>query len=468
MGFKSLVFSLLLGVAATGFFPASASAAERLVGAGQTYTTISAAIEAAADGDVIRIKDSATYAELLTINKRVDIVADANQSPTILHPDPEATSYGIAVVAGAAGGRLGSLDGGQIIINRGLAPTYATTSRMAVSIDGIGAGEEYNVENVYITGYTTGAITAGTVTAGVNGTLNIEKIVIDGGNSPDMLDGATKDGIRIHGRNNHNGIFNITGIEVKNITRNALLVNHTSTAELHNVTINLVSCDLVSLSGGGAVNIGNAGGLRFTMDNCFLLGGGYQNSWGAMRFGTNPARGDTSATLTLTNSVLAVWPGTGTAHVFGMNSAGYADNATLTIDHCDLINQLASGTTTRRALSMTTGVNRTITLTNNIIYGPDMVDTQLLDGINIASDASDTINVNHNNVFVSGAAYTGVTPGAAEVVPAVDPNYMNAAARDYRVGNTALHTRSTTGGVIGSNRVFVDFVPVELSTFSLQ
>ena len=61
-----------------------------------------------------------------------------------------------------------------------------------------------------------------------------------------------------------------------------------------------------------------------------------------------------------------------------------------------------------------------------------------------------------------------LTPGAGEVIPGVDPGYVDVTNRDFRVTNPAILSASTTGTPLGTNRIFVNFVPVELSAFGLQ
>ena len=93
----------------------AAQAATLNVGAGQTHTTIGAAIAAANAGDTIQIKDSGTYNESLTIGKRITIQADIGQSP-VLRGDG-VTTHILKTTTGSGGAQIGSNEGGQILLD---------------------------------------------------------------------------------------------------------------------------------------------------------------------------------------------------------------------------------------------------------------------------------------------------------------------------------------------------------------
>ncbi len=474
-----------LGLAISCLTLAGASAADRLVGAGQAYTTISAAIEAAVDGDVIRIMDSAVYEEKVVINKSVQVMADGEHTPTIKTPDG-LTGDAVLVTTGAQGGQFGSLAGGRINVDRNLPPDHATTGKHGIMVNGILVGQEYTIENVYVTGFTTGGVVASHVTGydatcGVKGTLHLKNIEIDGKHTADAITGAAKTGVRVVGgsasnKSNEGATIRMNRVLTKNLNSHAMILNNSSTAHLPNVTAVIEDCELTTLKDCG-IQMGNNPGINLSVNNSFLLGGGIQNSWGALRYGTtnNTTVGPPSGTISIRNSVLAVWPLAGTAMVIGASGTDVSNDTSFTIDHCDIINQLGGGTTitdqtprARTAINFAAGSNRTLTFTNNNVYGPDASGDIVLAGITVVPGAGDVITVSHNNVFVSGADYTGVTPGAGTVQPGVNPNYVDAANGNYTVQNPAIQTASMTGGVLGSGRSASLVVPVELSTFSLQ
>jgi hypothetical protein len=75
---------------------------EFIVGAGETYTTINAAIQAASAGDQIIVK-SGTYDENVNLDKAVSIIADPNNPGATIAP---ATGTAITVQAGLSGSAL--------------------------------------------------------------------------------------------------------------------------------------------------------------------------------------------------------------------------------------------------------------------------------------------------------------------------------------------------------------------------
>ena len=468
-------------LAALSLAATTASAIERTVPG--NHATIALALAAASDGDVIRITDSGVYTDQLVINKSVQIIADAGANPVIRRNDDQAgTGAAVIVTTGAQGGRLGSIGGGRITVDRNTDISSTIASREGIFVNGIATGQEYTIENVYITGFTTGAIAVGNLTGysttvGNKGTLRINIVEIDGGHTATDYNGAAGQmGLRVLGNAaNYTGTFILNRVLTHSLSSHAVKLNHSSTARLDDVTLIVDTCDLNTFYG-GAIDIGNAKNVNLSVTNTFMLGGGYQGSWGAFRYSTAAAQGPPGGTLSFSNSVATVWPLAGIQCVLGIPTNSNADNITLNIDHCDLIVRLGGGNTygvntpaTRNGITVGTGINRTLNITNNNIYGPEQSTTVTLAGIVLpASTASDVVNIHHNNVFVSGEAYVNLTPGAGEVIPGVDPGYVDVTNRDFRVTNPAILSASTTGTPLGTNRIFVNFVPVELSAFGLQ
>lgn len=79
------------------------------------HTTIAAAIAAASDDDTIIIEDSATYAENLTVDKTVTIVAEAGETPVI----QVAADYVFDFTGTDKTLTIGSSDGGRITLESG-------------------------------------------------------------------------------------------------------------------------------------------------------------------------------------------------------------------------------------------------------------------------------------------------------------------------------------------------------------
>ncbi len=475
-----------------------ATAAERLVGASQTYSTIAAAIEAAADGDTIRITDSGVYTETLVINKRLDIVANAGQTPTIR--TAAATLSSVITTTGANGGKFGSIDGGKITVDRNQPNSVGTASLFCFLVGGIDTGQTYTIENVYCTGFTTSAIAADQVAAsttppitavayGVRGTLNINYVEMDKQLEASELVSASNPpiatGLRIVGSNtslqiNFGGTFNLLYTKIHRINSHGIVVNHSSSSHLQNITINLNNCEITTLQH-GALTLGNNTNLTVNANETLFLGGGgpaaAHSSWECIRYSSNtPATYNPSGNINLTRCVMMLHPERGAQAVIGLR---VSPNVNLTMDHCDVIAPLGGATSTlparaRNAIHFMSSTDRNITLTNNIIYGPERNDTNSTTTQGIVLDPTgvenNVVTLNHNNVFVSGTPYSAnLTPGANEIIPAKDPMYLDRANWDFRTDNgSGLRTVSSTGGPIGTDRIFLNAVPVELSTFSLQ
>ncbi|MCA9448607.1 MAG: hypothetical protein KC931_15900, partial [Candidatus Omnitrophica bacterium] len=81
------------------------------------HATLNAAMGAATDGDTILITDSSTYNEDLVISKQILLEASAGETPVILGTG--ASSSILWTDNRSLGSRIGSLDGGQIVIDAG-------------------------------------------------------------------------------------------------------------------------------------------------------------------------------------------------------------------------------------------------------------------------------------------------------------------------------------------------------------
>lgn len=117
----ALIFTLPLLLAAAG----SLRGAELTVPG--THATLAAAVAAAAPGDTITITSSGTFAESLTINKRLTLRAAAGQTPTLAGNG--VTGHVIRYTGNCGGSRLGDSAGGRIIINGDAFDTAAAVLR---------------------------------------------------------------------------------------------------------------------------------------------------------------------------------------------------------------------------------------------------------------------------------------------------------------------------------------------------
>ncbi len=480
------------------------ASSDLLVGVGQPYATIADALTAAVDGDTIRITDSGVYTETLGISKRVNIIADIGQTPTIR---PAAGTIAAVITGvGANGGQFGSISGGKIIVDRGIAKGATVTANLfGIHVAGIDTGETYTIENVYITGFTTSGISVqntgattvpvppiASVAYGVRGTLNINYVEVDNTFEPaeqiSASNPAIATGIRVVGSStaqayNFGCTLNMKYVKVHRVNSHGVILNTSSTAHLQNVTLNMDNCEISTIQH-GALILGNNTNFNVTANECLFLGGGgplaAQSSWQVIRFGPRDATYNPSGNFTFNRCVAMMWPERGSQSVFVLRPA--SNDVNVKIDHCDIIAPLGGPTgdpaipRARLAVEFDTGTNRNLEITNTIIYGPAFDDTittpVYIDGIRLVEEGAENnvVTLNHNSVFVSGVPYSAnLTPGAQEVIPAHDPMYLDMANWDFRVDNgSILSTASSTGGPIGSNRMFKNAVPVELSSFGLQ
>ena len=113
---QTMIISGILALAWIAF-PMTANAAELHVGSGQTYSTISNAITAASDGDVIIVHDG-TYTENVVVNKQLTIqsvngpntttvVAASTTDHVFEVPVGNVTINGFSIYGATGGGRVG-------------------------------------------------------------------------------------------------------------------------------------------------------------------------------------------------------------------------------------------------------------------------------------------------------------------------------------------------------------------------
>ncbi len=164
----------LLFIAIAGLFSAMASASDlnvRATGAGGAYTTVSAAITAAANGDRIIIQpkiDGSAYVENLTINKSLTFVSETNYNKYFIR--------GTVTITPAAGRvvTISSLSSGNFTIYNVIVNGATTGGRTTLNlyncylnnVDATGANNTTNISGCTVGGYvffSHGRATANTV-----------------------------------------------------------------------------------------------------------------------------------------------------------------------------------------------------------------------------------------------------------------------------------------------------------------
>ncbi|UPT71894.1 MAG: hypothetical protein M0D53_06220 [Flavobacterium sp. JAD_PAG50586_2] len=151
----------LLFIAIAGFFSSMASAADlnvRPTGAGGAYTTVSAAITAAANGDRIIIQprtDGSAYVENLTINKSLTFVSETNYNKYFIRGTVNITPAAGRVVT------ISSLSSGNFTIYNVIVNGATTGGRTTLNlyncylnnVDGTPANTTTNMSGCTVSGY---------------------------------------------------------------------------------------------------------------------------------------------------------------------------------------------------------------------------------------------------------------------------------------------------------------------------
>ncbi len=378
------------------------------------YPSVNFAMDASSDGDTIRITDSGVYNENLVISKAINLEADTGQNPVI--QGTGTTSSVIWSDNRSLGARIGSLDGGQIVIDGGGFDTVSVI--LGNGHDGAGT---VLYENLLIRNPHADKSMIFPSAAGNTTYRNIE---IDAGNVcqfPIRLDFLGGKQLTFEGCSLSNapdiGFFcgNPTG----------------------SGTVDIIDCNIESAQRPVLIQP-TSGPFTFNIERSWIRNTDTAQSWQTISL-----RGDATV-FNATESVIEN-QGPGNAFLFFPG----VGNLDLILDHCDII---ASGV----AFFFEGASNRSFTITNSNIVSGSV-------GFGGALDPGDVFTVNNNNV---PGGYNSFPTGSSDVIPGQAPDYLNPGLGDFRYSTTALLMADADGGPIGVNNDF-DFMIMPTATPTL-
>ncbi len=385
------------------------------------HATLGAAVAAAAPGDAILITASQTFLESLAWDKRLSLVAAAGVTATIAG---DGTSpYVLKTLPGAEGSRIGSADGGAIVVNgdRCALPagvvtlTHAGWSTEAVTIENVRIGVGVTVANrddmalVYV--------------PASNGNIQMTNVTMEGGNLGFYLWG-TSDGTAI----------NLNNCRVK--TRDFAIYYRGSRNDLR-----AERCEFESTAN-STIYYSTSTVNAHVYSQCWIHSSA-----------TSPLIALASRYSHLSRFELCALASN---YVLAFYDKSY--NEQIQFEHCDIVGSAAAGLIRfTKPLEDRPG-NRLLQITNSNIVnpaGPAVSTTGAFQDIELTAD--------FNNALVAGAAPFGTGDGfqtfaVTNAVGPVDPGYIDTLNGDYKYTNTYLKTADSRGGAVGSDSVPVPVV----------
>ena len=400
---------------------ASPRAAELLVPA--QHATISAAITAASPGDTIRVTTAGPFNEGLAIDKRITLIADPAVSPVITGETADGVSTAvISIRDNADGAQVGSMGGGRFIIDRG-----NTTTGNAILLENT-TGSTVLVENIKIQN-TPGGSGVRLLAEGSATLRGIECI-------------GTTAGFRADTALAHASTILVERSRFVEIASRSPVYLRYADADF-----TFRYCELNSISAAaplvGREAISLYGGLNgtITFDHVWIRQDGIPTGGTWMTAETRTQDG--SPGLPTINYRYCVFEHSSGSRALSIRN-GTSSGVRMNIDHCDFVQ---SGTASIGAMTIGTGTDRAITVTNT-----NFINTNGPAATGVTTDPPYTFS--HVNAVTSVTpAWTNITP-TNEITPGVAPGYVNPATGNYRIANAALLTAGSDGLAIGANYDF--------------
>ena len=368
-------------------------------------------MNAVSDGDTVLITDSSTYTEDVVIRRRIALEAAPGERP-IIQGTGESTSV-LWSDNRSLGARIGSLDGGQIIIDGA-----GSTNISVILGNGHDGDGTVTYENLLIRNPTT---SNSMIYPSAAGNTIFRKVELDAGNLcqfPIRLDFLGGKRITFEGCS----LFNAPDIGF-------FCGNPTGFG-----TVDLINCDIETHKRPFLIQP-SSGHFTFNIEGSWIRNVDTAQSWQ-----TFSLRGE-QTTVNLSESVVES-KGPGSAFFFFLNY----DNLDISIDHCDILAD-------SEAFGFQDADNRTFEIENCNLITTDAA----FSGV---SSPSNLFIANHNNV---PGGYDFLSPGPNDISPAEVPNYIDPSGGDFRYSNNALLMGDENGLPIGSYQNF-DFMVSPTST----
>ncbi len=428
---KSII--LTLACAACVFcLSAAAHAATLSVGSGQTYTTIGAALAAANTDDLIRITDSGTYNESLTINKRVAIVANVGFSPVIRGDG--VTTHVLRTADGCGGAQIGAYGTGQIILD-----PAASAVVVGVIVPGHTDVTPVVYENIVIQNLAAATNQINPHSSGANTFRYVE--ATGGAQMLKLSDAAVV-----------NAQYRFERCRMRGMT-------FTGSIRMTDGSVNMVSeyCEFVT--GGTAAAfwyVTNDNPGTFTWNHCIIR----EDVAGLTCMLTD------SVNIVMNYSYCTILSYRHCIQVFNPASA-----YTLNMDHCDLYGDYdgadPANTGSRRAptILLNDAAGRSVSITNTNILSNS---TQFGWTESDVDAGNDVLRVSNYNNY-EAPPNVNVVLGANDITSpsAVLPDYVDVVAGNFAYTTPSLISAGAGGTPIGS-MLTASAVPVELSTFEVR